>query len=470
MFAIIIPMLLGRQRRYKMVYYDLRIEKQRIYGADKIAIAADANETVSFRFHFDANWRIFDSKAAIFRTAENKFYIIEIKHSAVTVPWEVLTVDRNFELSVIGYDGSKVLTAGKEEVRVVSSLLPEDCKTFSPSETLFDRFRQDSIDEAYKKYRNEIETLKRSYEEKILEIGSQLNKANQNTEDMEKAKNEEIAELNQVHSAEIHSLNSELADVKNELAQTEIRADKWDLVEAAMSDKTRSNYAPWCGGTKPYKLPFFNTKNLSVLTAGNFDDYCTEIGLDLSSVTTFEMVFKGKSRLRRLELRNTGNITSLMSGFSFSTALREVLLGDLTSCTNLKWAFDGDTSLEKVTFGKHSKVVEFSYLFNGCIALKEIDAELDFTVARQATDTFAKCASLEKVSFKKDSIGVNLDLGSCQALSKESMLNLFDGLAVKDSMRVTVSRYAFENNFPTSEEQETVRSSITQKGWTLSLA
>ena len=42
MFAIIIPMLLGRQRRYKMVYYDLRIEKQRIYGADKIAIAADA--------------------------------------------------------------------------------------------------------------------------------------------------------------------------------------------------------------------------------------------------------------------------------------------------------------------------------------------------------------------------------------------------------------------------------------------
>ena len=83
-----------------MVYYDLRIEKQRIYGADKIAIAADANETVSFRFHFDANWRIFDSKAAIFRTAENKFYIIEIKHSAVTVPWEVLTVDRNFELSI----------------------------------------------------------------------------------------------------------------------------------------------------------------------------------------------------------------------------------------------------------------------------------------------------------------------------------------------------------------------------------
>ena len=470
MFAIIEAMLLGRQRRYKMVYYDLRIEKQRIYGADKIAIAADANETVSFRFHFDANWRIFDSKAAIFRTAENKFYIIEVKHSAVTVPWEVLSVDRDFELSVIGYDGAQVLTAGKEEVRVVSSLLPEDCKTFSPSETLFDRFRQDSIDEAYKKYRNEIETLRRSYEEKILELGSQLNKANQNTEDMEKLKNEEIAELNQAHSAEVHRLNAEIADVKNELAQTEIRADKWDLVEAAMSDKTRSNYAPWCGGTKPYKLPFFDTKNMSVLTAGNFDDYFTEIGLDLSSATTLETIFRGKNRLRYVELRNTDKITSILNGFSYSTALREVVLGDLTNCMNMKWAFDGDTSLEKVTFGANSKVIDFSNMFNGCIALKEINGELDFTVARIATDVFTKCSSLEKVSFKKESIGLSIDLGACKSLSKESMLNLFDGLAVKESMKVTVSRYAFENNFSTSEEQETVRSSVTQKGWTLSLA
>ncbi|HAS37392.1 MAG TPA: hypothetical protein DCS04_02090, partial [Ruminococcaceae bacterium] len=170
--------------------YDLRVEKQQIFGAEKIAIAADSNKTVELRFYFDVNWRIFDAKAAIFRTAENKYYIIEIRSSSVTVPWEVLTVDRDFELSVIGYDESMALTAGKVTVKVVSSLLPEDCKTFSPTETLFDRIRQDSVDEAYKKYRDEIESLKRSYDEKILSLGLQINEANENTKNVERAKNE----------------------------------------------------------------------------------------------------------------------------------------------------------------------------------------------------------------------------------------------------------------------------------------
>ena len=84
-----------------MVKYELRIEKQQIFGAEKIAIAANANETVSLHFCFDSSWRIFDAKAAIFRTAQNKYYIMEIKSSSVTVPWEVFA---DFEIQRL-YEG-----------------------------------------------------------------------------------------------------------------------------------------------------------------------------------------------------------------------------------------------------------------------------------------------------------------------------------------------------------------------------
>ena len=461
---------MGRQRRYEMVNYDLRVEKQRIFGAEKIAIAADANETVSLRFYFDANWRIFDAKAAIFRTAKNEYYIIEIKDSSVTVPWEVLTVDHDFELSVIGYDGSTVLTAGKVDVKVVSSLLPDDYKTFSPSETLFDRFKQDSIDEAYKKYEDEIESLKRDHEKKILEMGAKINKANENTKNVEKAKDEEIAKIRQEHAEEVVALNTQIAEINKTLAAAQEKADKWDLVDAAMADKTRSNYAPWTGGTKEYKLPFFNTKSMSLLSAGNFDSNVSELGLDLTSATNLSQMFTQKKCLKRIELRNTDKITTMINCFSNSPSLREVILGDVTSCTNIKQTFYNDTSLERVKIGKGERLQDWSETFSGCIALREIDGELNMHAAVWSSGTFDKCTSLQKVRFVEDSVHKDISLGSCQSLSKESMESLFNGLAVVDDHNVTLSRYAYNNNYPTVAEKAEVENRLTQKGWTLVLA
>ena len=452
-----------------MVNYDLRVEKQRIFGAEKIAIAADANETVSLRFYFDANWRIFDAKAAIFRTAKNEYYIIEIKDSSVTVPWEVLTVDHDFELSVIGYDGSMVLTAGKVDVRVVSSLLPDDYKTFSPSETLFDRFKQDSIDEAYKKYEDEIESLKYAYEKKILEMGAKINKANENTKNVEKAKDEEIAKIRQEHAENILVLNTKIAEINKTLAAAQVKADKWDLVDAAIADKTRSSYALWTGGTKEYKLPFLNTKNMATLSSGNFDNNVTELGFDLTSATTLESMFMSKKSLRRIELRNTDNITSMQNGFSNSPSLRKVILGDLTNCSTFRLAFNTCTSLEKVTLGKHTKVVDFAYMFQFCYALKEIVGELNLLVARGASSMFEGCSNLEKVSFAKESINIDISLLSCKSLSRESVISLFNGLAENGERTLSLSKYAFDNSFPDKNEQEGKTAELQQKGWKLVL-
>lgn len=452
-----------------MVNYDLRIEKQQIFGAEKIAIAANANETISLRFRFDASWRIFDAKAAIFRTAQNKYYIIEIKSSSATVPWEVLTVDHDFELSVIGYDGSMVLTAGKVDVKVVSSLLPDDCKTFSPTETLFDRFKQDSIAEAYKKYEDEIDSLKYSYEKKIVEMGTKINEANENTKNVEKAKEEEIAKLKQDHAEEVHSLNGEIADINKTLAAAQIKADNWDLVDAAMADKTRSNYAPWTGGTKEYKLPFFNTKNMGYLAAGNFDGNVTELGLDLSSATTLSQMFTQKKCLRRIELRNTDKITTIINGFSNSLALREVILGNLSSCISAKQSFFYDTSLEKITFGNCERIQDWTETFYGCISLKEIDATLNLGAANWVSGIFTNCTSLKSVRFEKETIKMGISLSSCKSLSKESMESLFDGLAISQGRTVTLSRYAYENNYPTDDEKKKIENRLAEKGWKLNL-
>lgn len=453
-----------------MVKYELRIEKQKIFGAEKIAIAADANETVSLRFYFDSNWRIFDAKAAIFRTAENRYYIIEIKGSTVTVPWEVLTVDRDFELSVIGYDGATVLTAGKVDIRVVSSLLPEDCKTFSPSETLFDRIKQDSIAEAFKKYEDELDAQKNSYEKKLVEMGTQINKANENTKDVENAKNEEIKSIRQEHAEEVVNLNAEIAKLKSDYAAAKAKADNWDLVDEAMSDKTMSNFAPWTGGTKEFKLPFFNTKSMNNFSSGNFSTYITEIGLDFSSSTTLNQLFCKKNSLRKIELRNTDKVTSAYSAFSASTSLREVILGNLTSCIEINYAFSGDTSLEKVTIGEIVRIGDFNNMFNGCIALREINCTLNMIGANKTENMFAKCSSLKEVRFKAESIPLSLSLADCQALSRESILSVVEGLAVVEKNALTLSKYAFDNAFPTQEEQAEVKNTVTQKKWRLVLS
>lgn len=461
---------MGSRGDIKMVKYELRIEKQQIFGAEKIAIAANANETVSLHFCFDSSWRIFDAKAAIFRTAQNKYYIMEIKSSSVTVPWEVLCVDRDFELSVIGYDGAKVLTAGKVDVRVVSSLLPEDCKTLSPTETLFDRFRQDSISEAYRKYEDEIDSLKRSYEKKIVELGNQISKANDNTENVEKTKNEEIKKLKQDHAAEVHSLNTKIEEINKTLAAAKIKANNWDLVDAAMSDKTRSNFAPWTGGTKEYKLPFFNTKNMQYLSTGNFDGHVSEIGLDLSSATSLDEMFRLKECLKKVELRNTDKLTTMVNAFSNSVALREVTLGNLTQCTSAKWAFFDDTSLERVTLGKNGIINNFFATFSGCISLKEIIGDLNLIAAITVQGMFENCTSLQTVSFVKETIGIDINFGSCKSLSKESMMSIFDGVVKNGERDLTLSRYAFENNFPTAAEQNEIINALTKKNWSLNLA
>lgn len=161
-----------------MITYDLMLDRQRLIGADKFSVAANANETLSLRFHFDRHWRRFDSKAAVFRNTDGEYYIIEVKDFRAQVPWEVLKKKGSFELSVIGYEEEKVISSEMVEIEVVESLLPEDYKAFSPTEVLFDRFKRECFAQAYLEYEDEITQLKKSHLAELIRIAQDVSESN----------------------------------------------------------------------------------------------------------------------------------------------------------------------------------------------------------------------------------------------------------------------------------------------------
>lgn len=452
-----------------MIKYDLTLEKQRLIGADKFSIAANANETVCLCFHFDRSWRRFDSKAAVFRNCASEYYIIEIVADRAKVPWEVLTREGEFELSVIGFEDEKVITSDKVEILVAESLLPEDCKTFSPSEVLFDRFKRECIAQAYLDYEDEINELKKAHIAEKMLLGEQINEANERTKDVIDEKNKEIRELEISHNVEKADLNGKIAQLNNDVAFYKEKAEKWDMVDYAISLKTAPTHALWAGGTKEFSLPMLNTSSISAFSANNFGSKLKEIGLDLSSVKTFSSMFASHNVIEKIELRNTQNVESFANTFEASKTIKTVSIDSLEKCNTMNRFANGATLLQVVNFGTVSAAGNYERAFSGCTLLKDINGCFDMSFATNASSMFSGCSSLETVRFVENTIGVNIDFSSCVRLSKESMCNIFNALYPNDLCTLTVSIFAFENNFTEEEREEWTEFVTKTKGWELNI-
>ncbi len=452
-----------------MVTYDLTIEKQRIIGADKFSIASNANETVCLRFHFDRSWRRFDSKAAVFKNINGEFYIIEVLQERVKIPWEVLTQDGEFELSLIGYEDTKVLTSDKVSILVTESLLPEDCKALSPTEVLFDRFKRECIAQAYLDYENEIKALKAAHVEEKFHLSEQITAANEEKEEAVRLKDEELERLKKEHTLKLQSMDLQLSKISSDLKISQEKAKKWEMVDYAIGLKTRS-VALWSGGDSEYSLPMMNTSNITTFSASNFSNNIKSIGIDLNAATTFSSVFIAHPTLTDIALRNTQNITVFESTFEGCKRLRSISLGDVSACTKLnRFVFEA-TSLEKISFEGVWNMLDSVQAFYGCLALKTIEGTISFKNANYITAMFGNCSNLENVSFMEDSIELNIDFSSCVKLSKESMLSIANGLSSVKGGNLILSDYAFQNNFAYGTERAEFKNLVEDiKGWTLNL-
>ncbi len=452
-----------------MIKYDLTLEKQRLIGADKFSIAANANETVCLCFHFDRSWRRFDSKAAVFRNSSSEYYIIEIISDRVKVPWEVLTHQGEFELSVIGFENEKVITSDKVEIRVSESLLPEDCKTFSPSEVLFDRFKRECIAQAYLDYEDEINDLKKAHIAEKMLLGEQIIEANKRTKEAVEEKNREISELETSHNIEKNSLNNKIVQLNKDIDYYKEKADKWDMVDYAISLKTVPTYALWVGGSAKYSLPMLNTSSITAFSANNFSSNLKEIGLDLSAVTSFSSVFASHQSIEKVELRNTHKIESFANTFKSCKTIKSIKIDSLEKCHSMyHFAYEA-TLLQSVDFGTVSAAGNYERAFLNCSVLKEINGCFDMSFATNVSAMFIGCSSLETVRFVEGSIGKSMDFSSCVRLSKESMCSIFNGLYPTDLCNLTISMFAFENNFTEDEREEWIDFVTNTKGWELNI-
>lgn len=453
-----------------MITYDLVLEKQRLIGADRFSLAANANETLCLRFNFDRHWRRFDSRAVVFRNPDKQYYIIEIIANRATIPWEVLTKCGEVDLSVIGFDNTKIITSDKVTVNVTESLLPEEYKTFSPSEVIFDRFRRECVQQAYLDYEDEIKALQNAHEKEKLVLGEEILKAKQETQDAIAQKDRELNEFLDKYVYVVSELNTKIEAMRTTLAEVQPKADNWDMVDNAVSMAKLSSQPLWGCGTSPYSLPMLNTSSITGFAGGNFSNNLKEIGLDLTSATTFAGVFKAKNGIEKLTLRNTHSITSFESAFEGCSSIRSINLGNISSCVSLRnFAVDA-TLLEKLTFSDMVRIQDFSRAFYNCVVLKEIDGEFDFRTATDITAMFVGCSSLETIQIREKSIKKIINFGSCISLNKQSILNIVNGLSDEVQNTLMLSIYAFENAFPDPEEQENIISLVTDtKGWVLSL-
>ncbi len=453
-----------------MITYDLMLDKQRLIGADKFTIAANANDTVCLHFHFDRSWRRFDSKAAVFRNSASEYYIIEITADRAKVPWEVLTYQGEFELSVIGFEDEKVLTSDKVEILVEESLLPEDCKTFSPSEVLFDRFKRECIAQAYLDYEDEINELKRSHIVEKMKLGEQINEANERTQEVLDEKNNEIEQLNIKHEREMISLNSQICEINAEMTGYKEKADKWDMIDMALGQKTSANNTLWGGGSQKFRLPMLNTSSIPVFSQGSFGSNLAAIGLDLSSVTDFSSIFSTHTGIEELELKNAQNVTTFANLLHSCKTIKNITIDSLKSCHTLTRFAQDASLLKSVSFGSTVQAGTYERAFCNCVVLKEINGAIDMSFSNNSTAMFTGCSSLEKVTFVENSIGGNsMDLSYCIRLSKESMINVFKALYTNALYTLTVSLHAFENNFDKSEQEEWISFVTEAKGWVLNI-
>lgn len=451
-----------------MVTYDLMLERQRLIGADRFSIAANANETVSLRFHFDRSWRRFDSKAAVFRNSALKYYIIEIIENRAKVPWEVLTSTGEFELSVIGFEDEKVITSDKVDILVSESLMPEDCKTFSPSEVLFDRFKRECTAQAYLDYEDEINELKRAHIAEKLAMGEKINEANERTDSVLREKNEEIKALELSHNIETTALNTRISELNEAVVFYKDKADKWDMVDHAISLKTSPANSLWAGGSEDYSLPMLNTSSIVTFSSSGISQRLKCVGFDLSSATSFASIFAAHENIESIELRNTHNIISFANLVESCQTIKHITIDNLKSCASLARFANDASKLQTVSFGTEVSAENFDRAFRNCIVLREINGLLNLSFASNISMLFNNCMSLEKVRFAENSIRSDIDFSSCINLSKESMISAFMGLSPESTGLLSISEYAFENNFSDEERSEWTGFITKTKGWEFS--
>ncbi len=242
------------------------------------------------------------------------------------------------------------------------------------------------------------------------------------------------------------------------------------MVNFAISIKSVPTYSLWAGGNEGFYLPMLDTSSITAFSASNFSQNLKGVGLDLSSVTSFAAVFSAHKAIETISLKNSGNVRSFANLLESCKTVRTITIDNLKSCYSLMRFANEATQLREINFGTVVEADSYERAFCNCTVLKNINGTLSLKLASNINMIFTNCYHLEEVRFKEDSISQSIDFLSCTRLSKESMISVFRGLMGGANGTLSVSLYAFENDF-SQEEREAWSDYVTKtKGWQFDIA
>jgi hypothetical protein len=176
-----------------------------------------------------------------------------------------------------------------------------------------------------------------------------------------------------------------------------------------------------------------------------------ELSIDIPFVTILNGLCWNTTGLKKLTLK--GNTSGQVVSFSML-------------CLN-------SVNLEIVDLTEYTaKVSNFNNAFGNAKLLKEILGELDFSECTTASAPFSVCTSLEKVSFKANTISLSISFAQSTKLSATSIQSIIDGLAtVETAQTVTLPKnLSAEAEAVVSANTEEIDGEIRIKGkegWTL---
>lgn len=225
----------------------------------------------------------------------------------------------------------------------------------------------------------------------------------------------------------------------NQQGQTIFDLDFVDVVSyAKVTDKTITEFPKvdtsiLCGFdsmfldcTKLESVPLLDTLHLTSLyrTFSGCTSLKTIPLLDTSKVKTMQESFYGCSKLESVPLLDTSSVEIMSKTFQNCTSLKTVPAFDMSNVTNSTFMFVGCSSLETIPPLNTSKSTSFANMFNGCSALREISSLDALSVVTINAATFNNCVSLETCNIKN--LKTSLPMSNCSALSKESVLYIFE--------------------------------------------
>ena len=182
---------------------------------------------------------------------------------------------------------------------------------------------------------------------------------------------------------------------------------------------------------------------------------------DLPLCTSLNGSFLDVANIESIKIGNVINATSASQFARNCPNLKYFEIGNLDSVTNANYFLLFSSNVETAIVGNLPNATTFMQAFNRCSSLKSLTLG-DFSSAIDTTGMFNNLPLLENVNFTGKTCAVSFDMSSCNKLTHDSVINIFNALPIVETSP-TLTLHADAKARVSLEEMEIA----TNKGWTI---